>query len=57
MKKYKHQIACQYKPLLELKYKQVIGNKIKNTLLAYHNTEFEALFNLSCYYIPPKQAS
>ena len=27
MKKFKHQIGCQYKPLLELKYKQVIGKK------------------------------
>ena len=25
--KFKHQIGCQYKPLLELKYKQVIGKK------------------------------
>ena len=27
MKKFKHQIGCQHKPLLELKYKQVIGKK------------------------------
>ena len=26
-KKFKHQIGCQYKPLLELKYKQVIGKR------------------------------
>ena len=25
--KIKHQIGCQYKPLLELKYKQVIGKR------------------------------
>ena len=56
MKNFKHQIGCQYKPLLELKYKQVIG---KNTLLVYHvhNTEFEALFNLFCYYHPSRPAN
>ena len=27
MKKFKHQIGCQYKPLLELKYIQVIGKR------------------------------
>ena len=39
--KFIHQIGCQYKPLLELKHKQVIGKK---TLLVHHNTEFEALY-------------
>ena len=45
MKKFKHQIDCQYKPLLEIKYEQVIRkkNNKNNTLLAYHSTEFEAL--------------
>ena len=49
----KHQIGCQYKPLLELKYKQVIGKKQNNTLLAYHNTEFEALV---IYFVTTTQA-
>ena len=31
MKKFKHQIVCQKKPLLELKYKQVIGKKTNKT--------------------------
>ena len=55
--KFKHQIGCQGKPLLELKYKQVMGKKTKNTLLAHHNTEFEALFNLFCYYYPSRLAN
>ena len=59
MKKFKHQIGCQYKPLLELKYKQVIGKRktTNNTLLTYHNTEFEALFNLFSYYHPRRLAN
>ena len=45
MKIFIHQIGCQYKSLLDLKYKQVNRQKNKkDTLLAYHNTEFEALF-------------
>ena len=59
MKKFNHHIGCQYKPLLELKYKQIIGKRKtnNNTLLAYHNTEFEALFNLFCYYHPSRLAN
>ena len=31
--KFKHQIGCPHKPLLELKYKQVIGKKQKKHLI------------------------